>query len=270
MRFLGFVMGSGIASVPEEQQRQMSLNAAIEETLQFQVAKRFKLSIPKESVGEAVQNIAQNNGMSLTQLKDALKERQIPFEVLQRKIESQLLWNEYIQARFGGEVAVSKVEVQKYLARLRAVAGQASYQVAEIVLYGGDRESLTKRLSVLRDLISKGTPFQRLAREFSEDLLTRKQGGLRGWVTRADMQPVIWNALEETSEGAVTPNVFFPGGAGLFAVLAKRVETADRSAEEVGAQLKQMMLGQVSRREIARLRLSTSIVYPKERPVSDA
>ncbi len=91
------------------------LDALILESLQLQLAERGNLQIPDAQVDNALNTLAQNQGMTLTQFLDAVKNSGRDLAQFRQQIKRELTVNEVQKQIVGRQVFISDAEVDRFL-----------------------------------------------------------------------------------------------------------------------------------------------------------
>jgi peptidyl-prolyl cis-trans isomerase SurA len=131
------------------------------------------------------ERLEQAFGKSVAQLREELREQVHEQLVVQR-----------MQQEITSNISVTPAEVKRYFNRIPSDSIPflaAEVQVGQIVRYPdiSDSERLKAKgqLSALRSRIMAGEDFAVLAKEFSQDPGSKKQGGDLGWATRGQFAP---------------------------------------------------------------------------------
>jgi peptidyl-prolyl cis-trans isomerase D len=248
------------------------LGAELRASPQFQQDGRFER--------ELLEGLAANLGLSLADLLEELRTdialRKLQrfttspvrmsrdatrFEVVRRGAERSLRYATARVADFEARAAVDDAAVQELIAkdpaRVQAVyeARRAEFQQPEQVhakhiLFAADDGEVRARRAAER--LQAGEPFDKLARELSEDSATAQIGGDLGWFPRgvmsAELDAVIFEQLEPGKDSAPVKS-----DRGWHVVrLEEKRAALDRSFEEVSAQLAREILVQERAGQLAR------------------
>ena len=91
------------------------LNQLIEKKLSLQLAKREGIIVNKSEVDNAVNTIAQRNGLSLDQLKMQIRQTGVSLEAYKKKIKDSLIINQLQQKAVASRIYISPNEIKEYL-----------------------------------------------------------------------------------------------------------------------------------------------------------
>lgn len=163
--------------------REQVLKNMIEELVQVQVAEKYKVAAKDKDVMNSIDHIAKENGGSLKQLEDSLKQHGVPLSSLKERIRAQLSWNNFIRGAYSHTVHITDKDVEKYLSDLKADEQKEQFEVYEIFLRSdkGDIESVKRQADNLVGKIRSGANFRIIAQQFSQSP-SASRGGYLGWV----------------------------------------------------------------------------------------
>jgi len=150
---------------------------------------------------------------------------------------------DYIELSVDGlmdQVDIDEEAIRKQFEQNRDQAQDAvQKRVAHILIEEGDQETLDQA----QEALSRGESFEEVARQYSDDLGSREQGGDLGFVS-ADVFPAPFQAaLENLSPGEVSGPVETEAGVHLIKVLDEQgsgVETFEQARDRIASQLKRV------------------------------
>ncbi len=95
---------------------------------------------------------------------------------------------------------------QFYQANLSNYSQPAQWQIAHIVvnITGTDATSAKNKLAKIQAALKAGSPFAEVAKDFSEDPLSAKKGGVLPWVSEGTLPSIIQNAIVNLKVGQVS------------------------------------------------------------------
>ncbi|HEY3919847.1 MAG TPA: peptidylprolyl isomerase [Stellaceae bacterium] len=206
---LGLVMrSSGIPDTPQNRQQLQPrvLRQLIDEKLEIQEAKHFKVTADKGEVDKALANIEARNNMAKGGLDQYLNAAGVPKSTLVDQVTASILWNKVVQGRYASDVSVSDAEVNDEIARLKADIGKPQSHVAEIFL-AIDNPTQEPEVKALADKlvtqIRSGASFPAVAQQFSQ-APSAATGGDIGWVTPNQFGPPLDDAIAKMNPGEIS------------------------------------------------------------------
>ncbi len=115
--------------------QQETLDQLIANSLQLQLAERNKVQITDQQLDDSINKIAAKNHLTLSQLKEALKQQGMNFTRFRSRLMEQMTIHELQQRIFAGQIPISKEEVQAYMTKF---AGQNNanrqYRLDDLVI----------------------------------------------------------------------------------------------------------------------------------------
>ncbi len=151
---------------------------------------------------EAFMNELRRQGMTLKDLK--LRYR--------KDIEEQLLVDRLMRQKFGN-IEVSESDITRFyqnkfdsIPELPAVVGLSHIIIVPRVDSKREAEAI-KRIESAHERITAGESFETVAKDVSDDALTRNNGGLIGMVSLADLREEIANIARDLGRGEVSTPV---------------------------------------------------------------
>jgi peptidyl-prolyl cis-trans isomerase SurA len=217
---------SGIPDTPANRQQLAPrvIRTLIDEKLELQEAAKFKVTVSKDEVANALGNIEARNNMAKGGLDDYLKSAGISPKTLTDQISTSLIWNKVVQGRYASDVSVSDAEVQDEIARIKSDFGKPQSHVAEIFLAMDNptQDNEVKALAQkLIDQIRAGANFSAVAQQFSQ-APSAAQGGDIGWVTPSQFGPPLSDAVAKMNPGEMSYPLRTPAGYYLLYLLERR------------------------------------------------
>jgi len=213
---------------PQDALRQQVLERLIVESLQLQIADRSGIRIADEELNQAVETIAQRNGMNVEQFRQALARDGLSFQEAREQIRREMLINRVRQRRIADRIQISEQELQNFLASdLGRLQLSEEFRLANILLplpEGASYEQIAeveKRATELYRQLRDGADFARLAmsNSVSENAL---DGGEVGWRKAAQLPPPFDAMVRSLQPGEVTEPVRTPGGVIILKLIDKR------------------------------------------------
>jgi peptidyl-prolyl cis-trans isomerase SurA len=223
----------GASVPPPDQLRRQVLDLLIEERVQVTYARDSGQRVDDVELDRAVANVAVQNQITMTQLRERLRAEGIDFTRFRNNVRDQMLTERIREREVLGRIRISDAELDAYVEQRRAAsAGATQYNIAQVLVSvpeGAEAAVEAQRRARAQAALQRvqgGEPFEAVARELSEDG-NRAQGGVIG-LRPADRLPDLFvDAVRPLAAGAVAPELL-RSGAG-FHVL-KLIEKRDGAA----------------------------------------
>jgi peptidyl-prolyl cis-trans isomerase SurA len=213
---------------PENVLRQQVLERLIMEEIEMQRAEHDGIKLPDEALNNALQEVAQRNGMTLSQLPDALAAQGVDYasyrDAVRRQITLQLLRQKDVLQR----TPVSLREIDRYLAReSKNPSGDTEYDISHILIAVPEDptpEQLAQAAQRAQDVYQRaksGEDFAKLAVTYSNSD-TALQGGSLGWRKGTELPTFLSDTILKLKPGEVGEPVRAPNGYNIAKLVAVR------------------------------------------------
>lgn len=165
------ILAKKIELPPEMVLRKQVLQHLIDVDLQLQLAKNNDLTVDNTDLNEAISKIAENNKLTLTQLREEVLKQGVGWDAYRENIRKEMLINRIQQKAVGQEVVVSSQQVEDYLKTFEhnEKTQQQTYHLQNIVIplpEAPTTEQVNKAKEKARLVLTKikhGDDFSRLA-----------------------------------------------------------------------------------------------------------
>lgn len=195
---------------------------------QLQRAAESGLRVDELELDRAVQRVAQNNNMTLAELRRTLERDGVPFEGFRNDLRQQILLTRLREREVDDRVQVSELEIDQYLEEHRPDAAQAvEYDVAHVLVRVPEQaspeqvEQARARAARVRAEAAAGGDFARLAASYS-DAADALQGGAMGWRAPGRLPDLFAEALRDMKPGEVSPLLRSPAGFHVLKLVGRR------------------------------------------------
>ena len=218
---------------PLSELREQVLEALIDERVQVTHARDSGTRIDEAELDRAVLNVAVQNQISLSQLREQLRADGVDFTRFRSNIRDQMMVERIREREVQARIRISEADIDATIEKERANAGAAAeYNIAQVLIgvpEGASVSAVAERLRVANTVYSRvkaGEAFEDVARAISEDG-NKAQGGVIG-LRGADRLPEVFVAQVRNLKAGELATEPLRTGAG-FHVL-KLVERRDGGA----------------------------------------
>lgn len=225
---LAFVVsqaGFQLTEADINQMRQQILRSLIDETLKLEEALTFEVSPQRSEINAQLEQIASQSNMTVAQVTDEMKTKNIGIGTLERQIGAEIVWDEIVGGRFGRNVSVTEEEIDAVYQRMVANANKPQYRVFEIQYRVDSPEQEAEVRNGMLNLVNQirqGTNFQAAAQQISHSA-SATQGGDIGWVQDGQLPPELNLALRNLKKGEVSPPIRTVSGYYLLLLADRRM-----------------------------------------------
>lgn len=204
------------------------LEALIFETLQLERAKQIGLKTTDEEVNTQMQQIAEQNKMTLMELRNRLNS-DMPdgFAQVREKIQTKILIQKLREAEVISQTQVTESEIQNYLQRQSLATSDLEIQLSHILIALPEsatpqqRTDALKTIEELRTRIQAGEDFSQLAVRYSSGSKALEGGNL-GWLKQEQIPTFFADAIQNLTIGQVSQVIQSPSGFHLIKLADKR------------------------------------------------
>ena len=193
--------------------RKQVLDALIDERVLVTNARDSGARVDDPELDRAVANVAQQNQMTMAQLRERLKQEGISYAKFRDNIRDQILVERVREREVGSRIRITDAEVDDVIEKRRKAAGMATeLNVAQIlvVIPEGATDAVVAvrraRAEAALKRVQSGEDFATVAREVSEDA-NRAQGGEIGLRVSDRLPDLFLRAVERLQPGEVAPEV---------------------------------------------------------------
>lgn len=211
------------------------LDKMILETLQIERAKSIGLKVNDDEINQQMQKIAEQNNISLFELRNRLNlEMANGFQKVRDDIQQQLLIQKLRETEVISQAYVTESEIQNYLKRQTLANSKVAVQIAHILIALPEsatpqqREAALQSVNNIKTRINSGEDFSQLAVRYSNGGKAL-QGGDLGWMSEDEVPTFFADAMEGMKKGQVSNVIESPSGFHLIKLTDKK----DSAAEQV-------------------------------------
>jgi len=174
--------------------------------LQLAEAARLGIEADEETVSKAISAIAENNGLSVPQLRDALQAEGMDFDTFRRTMRDEIVIRRLRNREVTNRIQVTKSEIDSYLERSGGADGRTAVHLLYILIATPDgaspaqREEARLKATEVVERLRKGEDFRTLAQQVSEGQ-NALQGGDLGWIDVNSMPPLFQPYVAKMDKG---------------------------------------------------------------------
>ena len=221
----------------DELQRQ-ALDALIEERVIVTHARDSGVRIDDADLDRAVQSIAQQNQLTLDQLRERLRQDGIDYARFRANLRDQMLVERIREREVYQRIRITDLEIDRLVDQQRAAAqADAELNIAQILVTvpegasAAEREARRARAEAALARVRGGEAFAAVARELSEDG-NRDKGGEIGLRRASRLPDLFVDAVRPLAAGEVAPALVSSGaGFHVLKLVEKREGAALRVAQ---------------------------------------
>ena len=198
--------------------RQQVLERLVLQEIQVQRANKAGVKVSDENVNKALEDIAQRNGMTLTQLPDALTKQGIDYPTYREEIRREIMLQMLRQRDVLQHISVTPREIDQFLEKqAKTPSAQNEYNVSHILIAVGQEASQSqldaaaKRANDVYERAKGGEDFAKLAVAYSNSQ-TAFDGGALGWRKGSELPTFLTDVIAKLKPGEVSEPLRTPTG----------------------------------------------------------
>ena len=202
-------LNTDLKSLKKEEIFNLAKNSFLREKIkENELKKYFKLNQSSKYIDQTIKNLYSSlNISSEIEFKKYLSAHNLTIEVVKKKIEIEVLWNELIYTKFHKQIDIDEEKIKK---KRNANKIQENYLLSEIFFSGENKEKINEKYNLIKKSISE-IGFKNTANIYS---LTEsaKIGGSIGWIGENQLAKKVVNEINELQVGEFTKPINIPGG----------------------------------------------------------
>lgn len=195
-----------------------------EKVKKIELQKFYILNQKNEMIDIMIEGIYQNLDFNSTnEFKDYLKNRNLNFDEIYKKIEIETLWNQMIYEKYNNKVIINKESLKKEI--LKNPKEVESYYLYELVYDYKNKDEVIKKYKQIVDSINL-IGFKETVLKFSISQ-SKTNFGLLGWINKNALSDKIQKEITKLSKGEITKPIIIPSGILLLKLEDKKIENLD-------------------------------------------
>ncbi len=203
------------------------LEMLIMESIQLQIGERVGVRVDDNTLNQALENIAQQNGFTLDEFRQALENDGISYSDTRKQIHKEMIISRVRDGRVGSRIQITDQEVENYINSEAGKAQlQAEYQLGHILISLSDTASATEiidtesKTNKVYEQLLNGSDFTALAKKYSAGPDAAK-GGDMGWRKHSQLPSLFINVVASMQIGDISRPIKAGNGFHIIKILGK-------------------------------------------------
>lgn len=213
---------------PDDELRRQLLDTLIDERVQITYARDTGMRVEDAELERAVANIAAQNQLTTTQLRDRLRAEGIDYVRFRNNIRDQIMIERNREREVQARIKITDAEIDDYLAKQRSSGATTQFNIAQVLVTvpeGATEAVVAERQAVAQSALARiqgGEDFAAVARQLSEDA-NKEKGGEIGMRPGSRLPEVFLNVVRDMKTGQVSPTLLRTGaGFHILKVIERR------------------------------------------------
>ncbi len=223
------LLDEGLLSMYDAKKLQSSdasvISFLIDQNLIDDAVKAQGIVTPIEQVESEISNIAQGRGISLDDLRAALKRQGVTYAQYQDFIRTSMERQTLLQKEVSSKIKISDDQINAFYSSQKHVKNPLVFEYSLSHIFfadsNGGAAAAKERADEVKRKLDEGIPFDTLVSQYSEDKAYGEDGGNFGTFRLSDLNPQLRKVLEHLSAGDVSSVVEMPDGYHIFKVVKK-------------------------------------------------
>ena len=195
-----------------------------EKIKKIELQKFYILNQKNEMIDVMIEGIYENLDLNSTNdFKNYLKNRNLNFDEIYKKIEIETLWNQMIYEKYNNKVIINEENLKKEI--LKNPKEVESYYLYELVYDYKNKDEVIKKYKKIMDSINL-IGFKETVLKFSISQ-SKTNFGLLGWINKNALSDKIQKEITNLSKGEITKPIIIPSGILLLKLEDKKIENLD-------------------------------------------
>jgi peptidyl-prolyl cis-trans isomerase SurA len=221
---------------PQNVLRQQVLERLVLQEIQVQRAGKAGVKVSDENVNAALQDVAKRNGMTLTQLPEALARQGVDYPTYREEIRREIMLQSLRQRDVLQHIAVTPREIDQFLDKQsKTPSARDEYNVSHILIAIGQEatqaqlDAAAKKANDVYERAKGGEDFAKLAVAYSNSQ-TAFDGGALGWRKGSELPTFLTDVVAKLKPGEVSEPLRTPTG--YHIIRLNEVRGGSQKAEE--------------------------------------
>ena len=211
LRYL-LALSNKLGNLDKERLFAISNESIIREKIKYIEIKKYwdVMKISPEYLSLYIKSSYEKLGLkSAEEFKQYLKNYELTFSDIEKKITIQILWNEMIAQKYKNQIVINENLIKKKILNNKNNATK-DYELSEIIFEVKNKNEISKKYEeILKSINEVG--FQNSASIFSFSD-TAKVGGNIGWVNEKSLNKVIKENLSKLDIGGISKPILMSSG----------------------------------------------------------
>jgi peptidyl-prolyl cis-trans isomerase SurA len=223
---------------PQNVLRQQVLERLVLQEIQMQRANRAGIKVSDEQVNAALQDVARRNGLTLSQLPDALARQGEDYAAYREDLRKEITLSLLRQRDVLQRISVTPREIEQFLEKQAKTPSERSeYNVSHILIAVAQEaspaqlEQAGKRANEVYQRAKAGEDFAKLAVAYSNSQ-TALEGGALGWRKGSELPTFLTDVVARLKPGEVSEPLRTPTGYHIVKLNEVRGAGADKAVED--------------------------------------
>ena len=204
------------------------LERMILERIQIDMANRTGIKVDDTTLNLAINRIAAQNNLSISQFREQLNREGINFQTFRDEIKKQILLRRLLQRNVVNKISISDQEIDNFLFNINKQGGiEQSYHIEHILIAvpaASSPDVIQQAEEKTRDIIKQlrsGKNFAQMARTISNGQ-NALEGGDLGWLKGGEIPSIFSDAVSTMNKGEISEPIRSASGFHIISIMDKK------------------------------------------------
>ena len=228
----------------------------VDQKITDQEIKRYKITVSDADVDSNIEQIKESKLWTDEEFREALEKEGMTIESYREKVKEQALRARLLNEAVRSNIVITKEDVAAYYEKnIEKYQGELTYHLRNIIMRVLDdddtdrKKTVLERMEKILEALKKGTPFEELARQYSESSLAENGGDL-GILAYKNFSPQLKEALDGLPAGAYTSILDTDQGYQIF-YIEDIIKGTVTPLEKVSRQIEETLYNELSEKAFA-------------------
>jgi len=197
----------------------LALDDLIDDDIIYSELKTIGITVSSRDVDDAIKQMSEANGISVAALKRSLNSKGISIDAYKDEIKGEIAKSKLVGYKFRTEITVTNDDIQIYYSRYKNEFSKVKQANISHILINvppdasiQEQNRLLKKAYKVISVLKKGESFMDAAEKYSDDNVTKKNGGRLGDVEEGTLYPVLDKAIFNAKPGEIVGPLHTPIG----------------------------------------------------------
>lgn len=221
-----FVISESKIKVNSAEEKRLLLNQVIDKMIDEELIRqegvKLNINLSDSEIDDVVESLAKRQKKTASSLEKYFTNKKLSFIAYREQIKTDLIWSQIISNSVKSRIKITDSEIKEFLEQQKLNTDITKFLIAEIFL-PNDKDSSLLAAKLVAEL-KRGANFKTIVTQFSRSPTSESNGEL-GWVSYADIDARIYNAIVGLEKNEYSDPVFLSDGYYIFKLLDKKSVT---------------------------------------------
>ena len=226
--------------------RGKAINKLVDELLADQEIEKSKISISEKELDDTIEQIKEMNNHTDEELREALAEKEIPFEEYRKTIKQEISRSRLINREVKSKIVITNGEIESYYnEHIGEYGTKIKYNLKNIIkmvnysIDAEEKHQVYQKMEKILERLESGESFEQMAQTYSESPFAAEGGDLGSFEIK-ELSPVIQEGLKGKKPGDITSIIETDQGYQIF-YIKDVITSAGSSVEDVTTEIQEIL-----------------------------